>query len=254
MEQRLHTDHGITLLRNNVNPEKQKLIAYAPSFGKNRFEATADQINILRDHLKTFKAISVRENDGIEILKSRFNYDKAITVLDPTMLMDKEYYINLAGLKRIRRKRTIAYYLLDKTPQKMAYINQVAIKRGLKLKNLYLPENNGIPILGKLKSLKYPSVEKWIRGIAEADLIITDSFHGTVFSILFNKDFITFGNSSRGNSRFDHLLYMFGLPDRLLTSFENFSLVSTHIDYNEVNQILSTKKQESESFLMNALQ
>lgn len=238
----------------NADSERQKLIAYAPSFGKNRFEATDEQIDILREHLKKFVAISVREQDGIEILKNRFDYNYAIRVLDPTMLMNKKYYLkDIAGLKKVSQKKTLAYYLLDKTPEKLNYINQVAKRTGLKPVNLYLPDNNGIPIIGKLKSLKYPSVEKWLKRIAEADLVITDSFHGTVFSILFNKDFITFGNNSRGNSRFDNLLSIFGLTDRLLTSYEDFSLESSHIDYNRVNQVLSVKRKESESFLLNAL-
>lgn len=62
-----------------------------------------------------------------------------------------------------------------------------------------------------------PSVEKWLRAFMDARFVITDSFHACVFSILFHKPFIVMGNEYRGNTRFDSLLNMFGLTDRLVT-------------------------------------
>lgn len=237
----------------NADTEKQRLIAYAPSFGKNRFEASEEDIDRLKGHFSKFRAISVREADGVELLCEKFGYSDAVRVLDPTMLMDASYYMSIAGIKQIKRKKTLAYYLLDKSTEKMHYVKEMALKQGLTPVNMYLPDNNGVPLLGKLRSLRYPSVAKWLRCIAESELVVTDSFHGTVFSIIFNKDFVTFGNAARGNSRFDNLLQMFGLKKRLLESLDDFSLAEKHIDYFMVNQELANQRRMSERFLTNAL-
>lgn len=237
----------------NADTSKQRLIAYAPSFGKNRFEASTDDIETLKNHLKQFIAISVRESDGINLLKNRFDYHDAVRVLDPTMLMSKDYYLKLAGIKKLKTKKTLAYYILDITPDKMRFIKETALRHHLKPVNMYLPENNGIPLIGKLKSHKYPSVENWIKNIAESEMVITDSFHGTVFSIIFNRDFFTFGNEARGNSRFDNLLSLFGLNERLIEAADDNSNTNKHIDYKPVNAILEKYRQKSQSFLLDAL-
>lgn len=233
--------------------DRQKLIAYAPSFGKNRFDTTKDNVIQLTEHLKRFRAISVRESDGVSLLKKYFGIDNAIKVLDPTMLMDKDYYLRLAGVKDLKRKDTLAYYLLDNNEEKMEYINRISQDLGLRPVNLYLAKDSGIPVIGKLKSLKYPSVEYWLRSIAESQMVVTDSFHGTVFSILFNRDFVTFGNAERGNSRFENLLTMFDLKDRIADLRKGYRQKFPAIDYLQVNSKLEDLRQISQSFLKEAL-
>lgn len=237
----------------NADLSKQRLIAYAPSFGKNRFEASNNDIETLKRYFQEFAAISVRETDGVNLLKELFGYYDAIRVLDPTMLMPKEYYLRLARIKQAKCKKTLAYYILDITPDKMRYIKEMAFRHGLKPINMFLPDDSGIPLIGKIKSLKYPSIEKWIKIIAESEMVITDSFHGTVFSIIFNRDFVTFGNEARGNSRFDSLLSLLGLTERLVNTTDNYSIADKHINYQSVNVELENYIKQSESFLLEAL-
>ena len=101
----------------------------------------------------------------------------------------------------------------------------------------------------------YPSPAAWIRAFIDAECVITDSFHGTVFSIIFNKPFWTIGNKSRGNARFDSLLKMFHLEHRYISDIENFKIEdqTLSIDWEQVNQIRQEKRLFSLQLLCDAL-
>lgn len=231
----------------------QRLIAYAPSFGKNRFEASDQIIEKLKTHFPKFKAISVREDDGLNILKNKFGVENAIKVLDPTLLMGIDYYKKLMKKNAIKQRKTLAYYILDNSSQKERWIKELSQLMNLKPVNINRSSCDKSSIIGKIRALRYPSVENWLKNIAEAQFVLTDSFHGSVFSIIFNRQFLTFGNNKRGNSRFDGLLSMFNLSSRMITDEENISLPSYEINYKEVNNLLSTHRQKSSDFLLHAL-
>ncbi|MEG2403180.1 MAG: polysaccharide pyruvyl transferase family protein, partial [Muribaculaceae bacterium] len=101
----------------------------------------------------------------------------------------------------------------------------------------------------------YPSVENWLGSISKAGFVITDSFHGTVFSIIFNKPFLTILNKERGASRIESLLTMFELTDRIVYSSIEISneLLIKNIDYNKVNRIIKDERDSSLEFLKNNL-
>lgn len=238
----------------------QKLISYATSFGHNRFEAEGKDLDILKKHLKRFYAISVREKDGVELLRDKFGIESDL-VLDPTMLLTKDYYFSLVGIDYNHKPEisTLAYYLLDSSPEKMDVVHQFACNNGLTMVTMNKIPSEGKTGMDKLQSLKYPSVESWLKKVIGARYVITDSFHGTVFSILFNKQFVVFSNAKRGNSRFDSLLGMFNLKDRMIeASNDTDKLLSRiqslpDIDYTEVNQRLKECRENSLKFLIDAL-
>lgn len=237
----------------HTNPENQKVIAYAPSFGKNRFEASPKEIRILSNHLRKFKALSVRETDGCNLMKAKFGIADVPCVLDPTMLMDAKFYIELAKVKKHDNKN-LAYYILDMTPEKRNYIDTFAKIHGLIPVNMNQPKkSNSVNPFARLKSLKYPSVETWLDILANAQFVITDSFHGSVFSILFNKQFQTFGNAERGISRFETLLSRFGLEERMIDSKGIIDYNPKEIDYSNVNNIIEEERCKSAKFLRKAL-
>ncbi|MDE6453242.1 MAG: polysaccharide pyruvyl transferase family protein [Muribaculaceae bacterium] len=231
----------------------EKVVAYAPSFGHKRFDADAGCIGTLRAHLQRCRALSVREADGLELLRTVFGIEGAERVLDPTMLHDADYYRRLAGVRRARRTRTLAYYLLDHSPEKQAAVERLAAAHGLKPVSINKPVDNGVPVLGRLRALRYPSVENWLRKIDEAAMVVTDSFHGTVFSILFEKRFVAFGNEKRGNSRFHNLLGMFGLEHRLTTPELCDSVAAADIDYAAVRTELQRMRARSMEYIDKAL-
>ena len=100
----------------------------------------------------------------------------------------------------------------------------------------------------------YPGVTAWLRAFMDAEMTIVDSFHGMVFSILFNKPFWVIGNVSRGMSRFTSLLKFLHLEDRLIDA-DNLEKIDIYkpIDWKAVNTILETKRSECISLLLNEL-
>ena len=96
----------------------------------------------------------------------------------------------------------------------------------------------------------FPPVEEWIKGFIDAEFVIANSFHGTVFSILFNKPFIAIANKSRGLTRFESLLKLFQLEDRLIFSYKDLNLNGLkEIDWEKVNDTLKEERDNSEKFL-----
>lgn len=87
----------------------------------------------------------------------------------------------------------------------------------------------------------------------DAEFVVCDSFHGAVFSIIFNKKFVVLGNEKRGMARFYSLLKMYGLEERLITDWSNFDIVTKSIDWDSVNRIREERKNFSMEFLLNSL-
>ena len=102
----------------------------------------------------------------------------------------------------------------------------------------------------------FPPVEEWIKGFIDAEFVITDSFHGTVFSILFNKPFIAIANKRRGLARFESLLKLFGLSERLVLNYSIIQLekmISQEIEWDNVNRILKDEQNKALNFSVTSL-
>lgn len=115
--------------------------------------------------------------------------------------------------------------------------------------------NLPLHFVGRFTKAGYPSVESWIEGIAHAKYVITDSFHGTVFSIIFQKQFVTLGNSVRGNSRFGSLFAALGISDerQCNDTVKIVSLFQQHIEYDNVSIVEKNQRQHlSTQFLADA--
>lgn len=200
--------------------------------------------------LKKFDAVSVRESNGVELCKKHFDID-AIQVLDPTMLISNEEYCNIfREANTPKSKGTLLNYVLDENEEICNLIKKLSIKMKLlpfALNNLF--ENDDTkPLEMRIKS----SVETWLRGFYDAEFVITDSFHACVFSILFKKQFVVIGNRKRGMARFESLLNMFGLEDRLVSADVNVIDLPI-INYDLVYDKLNVLKKNSLSFLERAL-
>lgn len=225
-----------------------KRIGYAVSFGKN----TADYPQALQKKCKAlakkFDAISVREDSGIDICKNELDVN-ANKVLDPTLLLSSADYIALLN-KEVKPKHHIACYILDENKEKAQMLETASKTFSLPL--LYLNAQSDNPN-EYFDWRVQPSVESWLEGIATSDYVITDSFHGCVFSIIFNKPFWAIGNKERGLDRFLSLLKMFDLEDRLITDREFKFSLNNNIDWGHVNQRMQLLQQASRNFLINEL-
>lgn len=235
-----------------LNDTEIKRISYAASFGlDNVDEFSKEQLKNCASLLKKFDSISVREFTGVDICRDNFGVD-AIQLLDPTLLLDAKDYITLIDDKDVLEPTgNMLVYILDKTEEKVSIVNEIAKERGLM--PYWLDSADEIDRSRPLEySAKMP-VEQWLYGFKKTDFVFTDSFHGCVFSIIFNKQFIALGNEERGLSRFVSLLRTFNLNDRLIYGLEDYknnksTLLST-IDYEKVNNILNEERTKSFDYL-----
>lgn len=220
---------------------KIKKIAYAASFGVDIWELSPQLTDKARILVSDFDAVSVREYSGIKLCKDYLNV-KAINVLDPTLLLDKSVYDELAKDIPQAKNDYIAIYTLDITNDVEEKIKAFAKNKGLKIKSF--TSDDGFSL----------SIPEWIASIRDASLVITDSFHGTVFSIVYNKDFYSINNLGRGSSRFESLLSELSLSNRLIDS--NQFVISENdcpISWDEVNQKRELLKSMSINFLHQSL-
>ncbi len=239
---------------NFLNPEKIK-ISYAASFGKDNIELSQDKLEVARCQLSKFDGISVRETSGIGIVKDEFGYNSNL-VLDPTLLLKKEDYIQLVEkYKEPQSAGDLFTYILDHN--KLTSEVSSLVSKKLNIKKFEV--NSKVPKVGikkhEFESHVYPSVTKWLKAFDDANYVIADSFHGCVFSIIFNKPFIAVGNSDRGLTRFMSLLKLFELESRLVLDINDVTdeLVDYKFDWVKINSIREKLIKSSEEFLFSAL-
>ena len=235
--------------------EKVKRIAYAASFGTDQWEFTQEETLICSPLAQKFDFVSVREDSGVNLCKDHLGV-AAIHVLDPTLLLTKEDYILLIEAeKEPKAQGTLFNYILDPDTVKSAFIQKVAKAKGLKafqvLPKCQTETRTKEDVKKRIEDCVFPGVTKWLRAFMNAEMTIVDSFHGMVFSIIFNKPFWAIGNVSRGMSRFTSLLKMFHLEDRLLDADHLDGVdFSKPIDWTKVNGILEEKRRESKGLLL----
>lgn len=221
-----------------------KRIAYAPSFGTDHWEYSEEQTAICSKLLKLFDRVTVREDSGVYLCKEKLDIN-AEHVLDPTMLLSAEEYSKLIDCSiNLSAGGKMTCYILDRNPEKTNIINGVA--RLMNLDPFYtLKEIDQSKVTGK-DSVQLP-VEQWLCSIRDAELVITDSFHACVFSIIFHKQFYCILNESRGNSRIYSLMKLFGLENRIISSIDG--ITAQPVDYSMVQKKLEAFKKQSTQVL-----
>lgn len=225
---------------------KIKRVAYAASFGVDHCEYTEEQRKSCSSLLKKFDAISMRESSGVQLCQEYFD-TKAVQVLDPTLLLSADDYRAL-----IKRGKTqpsngnLLVYMIDRTKEKEAFVERIAQEEGLT--PFWMSCETDDETLPLEQRIKMP-VEQWLRSFDDAEFVLTDSFHGCVFSIIFRKQFLAIGNKERGLSRFQSLLTLFSLQDRLILSPDEYKSNLSSIDYDQVQAQLQFLQAQSLSFL-----
>ena len=206
-------------------------VAYAPSFGVDKWEYDDDQTARCKKLARLFKALSVREDSGVKLCKEYLDVQTK-HVLDPTLLWDRKFYTPIAE-KSTMKKGGCQCYFLDKSPEKVAIAEKVAIRLNLEVNYINTrTEDTDAPLNERIA----PAIEKWLAGFLYGDFIVVDSFHAMVFSIIFQKPFIVIGNLERGLSRFESLLSLIGLKDRLITDSNRVDfLISQGINWGEID-------------------
>lgn len=213
-----------------------KRIAYAASFGHK--ELPVETQDMFRSHIGAFDAVSVREESGLEICRSSLAYQTPYWVPDPTLLFNKAEWINLLDLKPIKAEegiKQIFIYTLgnSKIGGKQKFIDYA---KGLSNTRVFHASANN-----DFSGNTYPSIYEWLNMIAGSDLIITTSFHGMVFSIIFNRNFIILPNTGAAegmNERIDSLLGKLDLKDHIMHDFDAdkvVALCAKKVDWDVIN-------------------
>ncbi|MDD2477098.1 MAG: polysaccharide pyruvyl transferase family protein [Dysgonamonadaceae bacterium] len=238
-----------------ANDCKAKRIAYAASFGVDHWEFSEEDTERSKELLKKFDAISVREDSAIDLIKNYLGRTDAQHVLDPTMLLSPHQYKEIVDKEKIAPSPgNLKVYVLDKTPEKdnlvkllerKLQLNAFEVLPAKRLNEEKVTKNN-------INDFVFPNPATWLRGFQDAKFVVTDSFHGTVFSILHNIPFIAVGNVARGLSRFQSLLKMFGLEDRLVADINSVNIdnfAEKEIDWKRVNEVLEKERGKAVGFL-----
>lgn len=188
-------------------------ISYAASFGVAHGYISPENMPLCRQLLTTrFKAVTVREREAVDIVRRDFGRQDVRQVLDPTLLLTADHYRSLISLADFPQRPTVTAYILDTNSDKEAVLQRVSSRLGADVRRIsaYPDAENSQPEV-------MPSVSYWLASIAGAEFVITDSFHGMVFSIIFNRPFAVIPNFSRGLDRFLSILEPLGLTDRIVT-------------------------------------
>lgn len=228
--------------------EPNKKIAYAPSIGVSNIsnEFILKKIKAL---VSDFKNISFREESAIKLLSCQ----KAKCVLDPTLLLTQDDWIDTLKLKKYNNNKYILCYFLSDNNKFNKIAKKLAQITGLNVK--YIPVNKNT--LYKDKDISWKTGPKeFVELIYNASYVLTDSFHGVLFSIIFNKEFNVFERFQNTdlesqNSRIYNILNKMHLNSRLISCFNQIN-INEQIDYIEVNDKLEKYRKESLEYLLNS--
>ena len=226
--------------------DRNKRVAYAASFGVS--EIKPDKIEEVKKGLKGIDFISVREQAGAKIVKELMGKDVPVLV-DPTLLLTAEEWEQVMERPAwYRDEKYILSYFLSDIPDKVK-TDIIKLSELYKLKVIDLSNNENIDYFCSPPS-------EFLYLIKNCSLMYTDSFHGTVFSILNRKPFVTSARQSRVNmdSRIDTLLSIFNLKSRKISKENNYEITNPmEIEYPNVEAILDRERQRSREFLCKAL-
>lgn len=207
-----------------------KRMAYAVSFGIAGNVLSQKEISSMKEDYSRFDAVSVREDSALELLDSYgWNNPKAELCLDPTLLLTADDYAQLAkegGAQDITSGK-IFCYILDET-EKTRFVTDF-YRKHMKKEIVKVGLDNTAEV----------SIAQWLNNIRCADLVITDSFHGCVFSIIFNKPFVFLGNKGRGNARLESLFKLLQLA----------ADDTEHIDYKRLDERIEELRGKSLAFI-----
>lgn len=233
--------------------DSKKMIAYAPSIGLEmiRDKDVLDQVSILADR---FLHISTRERSGSEIIEKLIGRSVE-TVLDPTMLLDVEAWHEYESQRMDIGKPYILIYMLGHNKRQWKQIYNISEKLGIDVKIIPVFKSD-FNRKGCIKSPVGPS--EFLELVHNASFVCTDSFHGTIFSIIYHKKFCVFerfkkNDSFSQNSRIYNILNLFHLEDRCIKNGHDISIIYSAIDYGKVDNLLAVERTNSIQYLKSSL-
>ncbi len=218
-------------------------IAYAASFGDSHF--TNETYKILDKRLSNFKALGIRENWMIPYIKTH-SCTPVQKVLDPTLLLTQKDYDTIAVRNRLEESRYLLLYARRYNKNMFDYAERVAKQKGLKIIDISLRATNA----DRHKMFYEAGVEEFLSLVKYADYVVTNSFHGMIMAVQYQRPFVIFSRE-QCDIKIDELLNAFGLGNRKLV--EAKEIIDCPIDYPSVYKRIELTKIASLEFLSNAL-
>jgi len=230
-------------------------LSYAASFGLSEWEFNNDDTLACKSLIQKFDAVSVRESSGIKLVEKYLGRNDAVHLVDPTMLLSVKNYLDIIQQEKIPEiNGDLHIYILDKNEEKNKIVNHIVERYGYKPFETLPTKRLGSEKVTNynVDNFIYPNPAKWLRGFYDAKFVVTDSFHGTVFSILFNIPFVVIGNKNRGIARFESLLKQFHLEDRFISNYSKdviSEILTSKIEWKDVNNVINEEKTKGLQFL-----
>lgn len=218
-------------------------IAYAPSMGV--IDINSDDRQIITRWLMNFKSLSVRESSLKEILSSMSNQDISV-VLDPVFLTSADTWRSYAKKPKIKKPYVLLFNLMN-SPQASEIAKSIAKENNLQMVEV---TSKVLPFKYGINCYQTQDAFEFIGWIDNADFVVSSSFHGTAFSVIFNKQFVSLGMKNN-SGRVQSLLDMLSISNRLIES-KTKEIYKT-IDYETINVVLAEKIKESKQYLIDSL-
>lgn len=229
-------------------------IAYAPSLGNAVYQLPQDQQ--IYDALMDFFAISVRELSGAREIKSFTNREVPV-VIDPTLLLSAEKYVRIESAKKLYKRKYIFVYSVNMERKTLEIANTISKQIGIPVISIYTTNGSFRAVSRGIKLSRDAAPGDFLNLIHHAELIISDSFHGTAFSINYHKRFysICSKDTAKRDPRLETLLSKLELKNRMLffDDYEREDYLEA-IDYSVADERLRKLREESVKFLKCALQ
>lgn len=222
--------------------DEDKRVSYASSLGVLEIEPNYEQL--FKYAIPRFHSIAMREASAIPVIQ-RFTNIKIENVLDPTFLLSKEEWRTFAKPIDVQKKYLICYFL-SYTSEVISFCKKQA--ESLKLAPLFISTKaEDVLRFPDAKFIQDAGPSEFIYLIDNSDFVLTDSFHGTVFSIIFEKQFITYiGRNIKASSRITNMLTSLDIPNNVLSSLQ---IKDSKIDYDVVRKHLAKRITESKDYL-----
>lgn len=234
--------------------DKVRKISYAASLGTDDWRFSVQNTLTVKPLLQKFESVSVRERSAINLIHDNMQVN-AEQCCDPTLLLSHTDYLKVADISNMPSGgQGIFCYVLDPEEPRMQGLENIGSTLGYSL--FYnMPKTFDKDFAKDPESYVFPSVESWIECFQKSDFVVTDSFHGCVFSIIFNKPFIAIANIDRGFTRFESLLEIYKLKDRLFKSISDIdpNIFKKEIKWDSINIIKAQQKQYGINFLKKTL-
>jgi polysaccharide pyruvyl transferase WcaK-like protein len=241
-----YNGHGEYSYFLNFAKNGKNRIAYAASFGRN--EIDNEEVADISKFISNIKYISVREDSGLNILK-QCGIDRGITVLDPTLLLNSEEWMEIASKRNISEKYLLIYVMDHKFEKLIDYGEEIADRLNLKI------------FVISFKKIKDKRIDRnfininpreFLNLFNKASFVVSNSYHGILFSINFKKNFIAVAKHNY-NTRIESILKLLKLEDRFVYNDFNILNALNPINYVESNVHLDKARKKSIDFLRSAL-